>query len=238
MTYNPWPIGNVPEHLQRPELKQLKELGYQFNDPREVITLFENKVAKFAGSKYAVAVDCCTHALELSLRYELESKVLRYDDPISIPRHTYISCALMITQIGFELMFHDEEWDGMYRIVPSNVYDAAVTWNKEMYIKNSLFCLSFQIKKRIPIGKGGMVLTDDKEAADWIRLAAYDGRDLTTPYNSKEHIKLSNGRHYYMEPESAARGIILMDNIKEQGNTGNFSMYPNVEQMLNNVYER
>ena len=31
---------------------------------------FEEKVADFFGAPYAVAVDCCTHAIELCLRYK------------------------------------------------------------------------------------------------------------------------------------------------------------------------
>ena len=34
------------------------------------ITKFENEVASFFGSPYAVAVDCCTHGLELCLRQQ------------------------------------------------------------------------------------------------------------------------------------------------------------------------
>ena len=36
----------------------------------EAVSKFEKKVAEFYGAPYAVAVDCCTHALELCLRYE------------------------------------------------------------------------------------------------------------------------------------------------------------------------
>ena len=35
---------------------------------------FENAIAKFFGAPYAVAVDCCTHGLELCLRYTKEKK--------------------------------------------------------------------------------------------------------------------------------------------------------------------
>ena len=44
--YTSWPIGQVPKHLQRPELDQVKELGYDWDDPRDVIDMFEEKVAK------------------------------------------------------------------------------------------------------------------------------------------------------------------------------------------------
>ena len=40
----------------------------------DIITKFENIIAKFFGSKYAIAVDSCTHGLELALRYRNEKK--------------------------------------------------------------------------------------------------------------------------------------------------------------------
>ena len=57
--YNVWPVGKLPKKWQRPELDQLTKAGYNWDDPRDVIDIFEKKVAKFAGSKYAVALDCC-----------------------------------------------------------------------------------------------------------------------------------------------------------------------------------
>ena len=49
-----------------------------------VIEQFENKIADFYGSPYAVAVDCCTHGLELCLR---QQKIKHY----TVPKRTYIS---------------------------------------------------------------------------------------------------------------------------------------------------
>ena len=42
--YNPWPLGKLPEGFQRPEIDQLKEAGYEINDPRDAVTIFENKM--------------------------------------------------------------------------------------------------------------------------------------------------------------------------------------------------
>ena len=39
------------------------------------ITEFEEEVAKFFGAPYAVAVDCCTHGVELSLRLTKATKI-------------------------------------------------------------------------------------------------------------------------------------------------------------------
>ena len=47
--YKSWPLGKLPPEFQRPELDQLKKAGYKFGDPREVVDMFEKKVAKFAG---------------------------------------------------------------------------------------------------------------------------------------------------------------------------------------------
>lgn len=200
--YNPWPLGHIHEDLQRPELAKLKTLGYKFTDPREVIELFENKVANFAGSKYAVAVDCCSHGIFLSLKY------LNATGTISIPAQTYISVPMQILHSGCKVKFEDIHWKGMYQLKPYPIFDSAVRWNKGMY-QGGFQVLSFQIKKRIPIGRGGMILTDDKSAYDWLKKASYDFRDLTIPY--PQNIYEFVGWHYYMTPEDAARGLILMD---------------------------
>ena len=61
--FNSWPSGKLPKEFQRPELDYIKTQGYEWNDPRDVVDIFERKVAEFAGSKYAVSVDCCTHGV-------------------------------------------------------------------------------------------------------------------------------------------------------------------------------
>jgi dTDP-4-amino-4,6-dideoxygalactose transaminase len=237
--YNSWPLGKVPKELQRPELDQIRERGYQWEDPRDVIDIFEKKVAAFAGSRYAVSVDCCTHAMELSLRLLLENQEVPRGATITIPSHTYISAALMPLQLGFQVEFEDLAWSGIYQLKGTRVYDGAVRWRKGMYVgANALQALSFQIKKRIPIGRGGMILCDRQADFEWLKLASYDGRDLTLPYTDKNHLKLF-GYHYYMTPEDAARGIILMDAVGAEGGDGadsaSSTTYPDVQQMMENA---
>jgi TP901 family phage tail tape measure protein len=55
--FNSWPNGQIPEHKQRPELQQVRELGYDWKDARDAVDMFEQKVAAFAGAKYGVAVE-------------------------------------------------------------------------------------------------------------------------------------------------------------------------------------
>lgn len=230
--YNSWPLGKLPKEFQRLEPEQLRQLGYEWDDPRDIIGIFEHKVKEFAGSKYAVAVDCCSHAIFLSLKYFQFRWFMGTDfQEITIPTHTYISVPQTIIHAGLTVKYKDLEWSGAYNLYPTNVWDAAVRWTKGMYIPDSLMCLSFQIKKRVPIGRGGMILTNDKEAYDWLKLASYDGRDLDTPYNSKGHVKMI-GWHYYMTPEDAARGIILMDQVPEiNEDQGSYLNYTNIEHI-------
>lgn len=230
MSYNPWPLGQLPLAYRRREPEQVKALGFEWEDPRDLIDIFEKKVAAFAGSKFAVATDCCTHAMELSLRYLIEIGEIK-DYTVKIPKNTYISLPQMLRRLGFNIEFLSFVWTGCYYILGTRVIDGAVRWRPNMYIPGSLQCLSFQIKKRIPIGRGGMILCDSEEEYNWLKLASYDGRDLNLPYDHPDHVKM-DGFHYYMEPESAARGLILMSSILPGEDTGNSTNYPDVSKMI------
>ena len=204
--YKQWPLGQLPSELQRPELNQLKNKGYSFSNPTEVVDIFEKKVADFCESKFAVAVDCCSNAIFLILKY--------INDPqkIKIPYFTYASVPMQILHAGYEFEFVDKKWSGTYKLDPLDVWDFAGRWTKGMY-EGGFAALSFQIKKRLPIGRGGMILCDDYDAYRWFKRACYDGRDLDNNYMDDDIEML--GWHMYMTPEDAARGIILMDNIPE-----------------------
>ena len=56
----------------------------------QVIKDFEQEIAKFFGAPYAVATDCCTHGVELSLRYTKATE-------INVPKRTYLSICLLYT---------------------------------------------------------------------------------------------------------------------------------------------
>ncbi len=234
--YNEWPLGRLPQEFQRPELDKIKEMGYNWSDPRDVIDIFEKKVAEFAGSKYAVVLDCCSNGIFLSLKYLQSIGELSKDVKITIPNQTYVSVPMQIIHSGNKFELEDIDWSGIYQLKGTRIWDGAGRFTKNMFVGgNSLQVLSFQIKKIIPIGRGGMILTDDESAYKWLKLACYDGRDLETPYTDDSHVKLL-GYHMYMTPEDAARGIILMDNRPEVNNDcQNNTMYPHLNKMLKNI---
>tara|TARA_B100001094_G_scaffold206281_1_gene200177 strand:+ start:2951 stop:3541 length:591 start_codon:yes stop_codon:yes gene_type:complete len=164
----------------------------------EIITEFEKQVAEFFGSPYAVAVDCCTHAIELCLRDQEIKK-------ISVPHRTYISVPFLASKLGIELRWRDEVWQDYYFIGDTNIIDAAVLWEKNSYIPNTFMCLSFQFRKHLSLGRGGMILTNDEEAALRLKKMSYDGRLPDIPWREQDISSI--GYHYYMTPETAQLGL-------------------------------
>jgi dTDP-4-amino-4,6-dideoxygalactose transaminase len=215
--YKQWPLGLLPEELQRPELSELKKMGYNWDNTNDVINIFESKVAEFCGSKYGVAVDCCSNALFLILKY------INKKEKIIIPYHTYASVPMQILHAGYEYEFVENKWSGVYKLEPFDIWDAAGRWTKDMF-QGEFMALSFQIKKRLPIGRGGMILCNDFEAYKWFKKSCYDGRDLEKNYLDDDIDMI--GWHMYMTPEDAARGIILMDKISDvNDDSHNYNSY-------------
>ena len=116
---------------------------------------------------------------------------------------------MTIIHAGCTPKFVNVTWYGHYQLKPFPIYDGAMTFHKGMYLPGSFYCLSFHHRKLLPIGKGGMILTDDEKAYNWFLKARYEGRDSSEPY-SKDNI-CSIGWNMYMTPEDAARGVLLFD---------------------------
>ena len=161
---------------------------------------FEDKIAEFYGSKYAVAVDCCTHAIELCLRYT-------QSDYVTFPTRTYISVPFLGEKLNLKWSWDPKEWIEYYYIGNTKIIDAAVLWKKDSYIPGTLMCLSFQFQKHLSLGRGGMILTDDKYAAEQLKKMSYDGRLPDKPWRNQNIGSM--GYHYYMTPETAERGLFV-----------------------------
>ena len=179
-------------------------MGNAFDSVRD----FEKVVAEYAGSKYAVAVDSCSNALFLCcLRANVKDKI------VTIPCRTYPSVPCAIIHAGGKVNFEDITWSGLYELKPFAIYDGAKRFCRNMYVQNSLHCLSFHIKKHIPLGRGGMILTNNKDDYEWLKLMRFDGREECTLTEQKNINVL--GWNFYMSPELASRGLWLMGNIKD-----------------------
>jgi dTDP-4-amino-4,6-dideoxygalactose transaminase len=163
----------------------------------EKIKLFEESVAEFFGAPYAIAVDSCTHGVELSLRLTKSNKIY-------VPKNTYISIPFLSNKLNIELEWKDENWQDYYYLT-NNVIDAAVLWKKNSYIPNTLMSVSFQYQKHLSLGRGGIILTDNFEKAIELKKMSYDGRLPNKPWR-EQNIE-TVGYHYYMTPETAELGL-------------------------------
>lgn len=175
-------------------------------NPYKIVKMFEEQMATYTRAKYAISVDSCTNAIFLCCKY------LNVKDVI-IPSKTYLSVPMSIIHAGGNVIFDKRKeannWKGTYQLKPYPIYDAAKRMTSNMYIKNSYMCLSFHIKKHINIGKGGMILTDNKKAAEWFKKARYEGR--SEKYYKDDDINML-GWNMYMTPEQAARGLSILQN--------------------------
>lgn len=169
------------------------------------VTEFENKVANFFGAKFAIAVDSCTHGVELCLRYTKT-------ETIACPKRTYLSIPFLSYKLGIKLEWKDQNWLDYYYLTP-NIIDAAVLWKANSYIPDTFMSLSFQYQKHLSLGRGGMILTDNEEAATELKKMSYDGRLPNIPWRD-QNIR-TVGYHYYMTPETAQLGLDKLDKAIE-----------------------
>jgi dTDP-4-amino-4,6-dideoxygalactose transaminase len=182
------------------------------HNPYEIVRMFEEEMSFYTGAKYAISVDSCTNALFLICKY-LNVK------EVTIPSKTYLSVPMSIITAGGEVVFDkrsdSNHWVGVYQLKPYAIYDAAKRLTSNMYIPGSYMGLSFHIKKRLGIGKGGMILTDDESAMQWFKKARYEGR--SEKYYKDDNIE-TMGWNMYMTPQQAAQGLCLMQNLPTHNN--------------------
>jgi dTDP-4-amino-4,6-dideoxygalactose transaminase len=173
----------------------------------EKIKEFEEKLAEFTGAPFAVMTDCCTHAIELCLRYD------RVREVVMTP-WTYLSIPMTMHKLGIKYYYKEEEWTGEYRFHGTRIWDSARRLEKGMYRSGQMQCLSFGHDKPLHIGRGGAILLDDQAAYDAIICMRYDGRDLNIkPWVEQQQFRV--GYHYKPTPEEAMQGTALLEGLKE-----------------------
>ena len=178
------------------------------SDPWDTVTEFEDKLAEYTGSKYAVCVDSCSNAMFLCMKY-----LGITGQTITLPKHTYASTPMQCIHAGNSIRFEDIEWSGEYHLGNSPVVDAATRFCKGMYKQGTYYCVSFHHRKTLKIGRGGVILTDNKEFVDWCRPMIYDGRHKYIMHDVDDYECI--GYHMYMTPEDAAIGLTKLASIAD-----------------------
>jgi dTDP-4-amino-4,6-dideoxygalactose transaminase len=186
----------------------------------EKIAEFESALAKFTGAPYAVMTDCCTHAIELCLRYDNIQRV-------TFPAHTYLSIPMTMHKLDITYNYTDKLWIGEYQFIGTRIWDSARLLKQDMYRPGQLQCLSFGHSKPLEIGRGGAVLTDDAEVYCTLKHQCYDGRDLSiSPWEQQKIFKV--GYHYKPTIEEAVKGLELLPFVDQEPK---YKEYPDLREV-------
>ena len=172
---------------------------------------FEKSLSEYTGAPYVVTLDNMSNGLFLALYYEHKIKE-RTEKIITIPSRTYPSVPCEIIHAGLKVGFEPVEGKtikGPYQLKGSNVWDSALRFTADMYVPNTHQCISFTGPyKHFKLSKGGAILTDDYESYLWFKRARYSGRRECS-YHDDYFDML--GWNFYMMPELATRGLLLMN---------------------------
>jgi dTDP-4-amino-4,6-dideoxygalactose transaminase len=178
----------------------------------DITNEFEKRLSDYTGAPYVVTVDNQSNALFLALYYENYVKKSITSEYITIPSRTYPSVPCEIIHAGLKVKFKPVKGKtikGAYNLEGSNVWDSALSFTSDMYKSKTHMCISFTGPyKHFKLSKGGAILTDDHEAYLWFRRARYSGRRECS-YHDDYFDML--GWNFYMMPELAARGLLLMN---------------------------
>ena len=193
------------------------------------IEQFELALAEYTGAPYAIMTDCCTHAIEMCLRYD-KIKACTFTP------FTYLSIPMTMHKLGIKYDYygdnvsHRQHWVGEYKFEGTRIWDSARRLEENMYRPGMMQCLSFGHDKPLHIGRGGAILLDDTDAYETIIRMRYDGRDLDIkPWEQQQEFKL--GFHYKPTPEEAIQGLALLEGLKEFPQEPKMVSYPDLRKI-------
>lgn len=188
---------------------------------------FEKALAEYTGAPYAVMTDCCTHAIEMCLRYKKVKKV-------QFSAFTYLSIPMTMHKLNIDYELVPEKWSGEYRFYGTDIWDSARLLAPNMYRQGMMQCLSFGHNKPLQIGRGGAILLDDGEAYGVLLRQRYDGRDLQyQPWEMQRVFDV--GYHYKPTIEEARSGF---EKLKTHNSIITQGSYPDLREITINYFER
>jgi dTDP-4-amino-4,6-dideoxygalactose transaminase len=188
----------------------------------DAIEDFEQALGKLTGAPYVVMTDCCTHALELCLRYE---KITR----CKFTAFTYLSVPMTMHKLNISYgLTADNDWVGEYQILSTRIWDSARLLRANMYRAGQMQCLSFGYSKPLDIGRGGAILLDDKVAYHKLIQQRSDGRDLRIkPWQDQKVFEV--GYHYRPTIEEAVRAMEKLPTVDQEPK---HVLYPDLRKII------
>jgi len=183
-----------------------------------IIEKFEKNLACFTGAPYVIATDCCTHAIELCMRFD---KIKKID---SVTCYTYLSVPMVLVKLGIEFSYNDERWIGEYQFKGTRIWDSARLLHPRMHRKGQLQCVSFGNGKPLDNKRGGAILCSTNKEYEILKQMSFDGRNLK--HKKWVDQKVFNvGYHYNMAVEHAETCNKLLEKYKKKS-----SHLPHIEE--------
>lgn len=209
-------------------MKQIQD----YKNPFDAILDFESAIAKFTGAPYVVTIDCCTHAIEISLRLTYTHGTLKF------PARTYISVPMTMSKLDIPYEMHDAEWTGEYLFENTKIWDSARLFSPNMYRPGFVQCISFGRSKPLTIGYGGCLLTDNQELYESASRMRSDGRNLFkySPWITQQ--RFEEGYHYWMRPEHCVLGLNKLEQQQFTEQTPDLYNYPDCRIMQIDKYKK
>jgi len=190
------------------------------------ILKFEKELATYTGAPYAIMTDCCTHAIELCLRYDRVREC-------SFTPFTYLSMPMTMHKLEIQYTYHDHDWQrwiGEYPFVGTRIWDSARRLEPNMYQPGQMQCVSFGHSKPLPVGRGGAIILDDTRAYNHIIQMRYDGRNLAvSPWQDQQVFAV--GYHYRPTIEEAELASALLKGLIDSPKAPEFVEYPDLRKI-------
>jgi len=172
---------------------------------------FEEKFAEYVGAKYAIATDSLTSGLVA---------VVDMLEPTScnIPTCTFISVANTLKKFNVPIQFRDEWVAGDYYLIATDkgdIIDSAHVLERDVCKKEpeAIWLFSFHSTKLLTTGKGGMITTNSKEQANFLRTMVNNGRIYAN--NTYEYVVHTTGWNFYMTDIAAILGLAQLERLDE-----------------------
>lgn len=196
-----------------------------YSDPFDAVLDFERAVAHYTGAPYCISTDCCSHAIEIAFRLTFDNNMVMF------PARTYLSVPMTLHKLNIPYMMTDEEWCQEYEFKGSRIWDSARRFERHMYRDGQVQCISFGRTKPLQIGRGGCILTDNRELYEAASRMRMDGRDIFKYKPWAKQGTFAVGYHYYMRPEDCVTGLNLLLNKKFTEQLAEHYNYPDCREL-------
>jgi len=203
----------------------MKELS-DYRTPEGALYEFEAELSKFVGATGVIVTDSCTNAIELGLRYSTPKMYA------TIPPNCHFTIPMTLKKLGIEYMTSEDNWENEFRIQGSSVYVAENTLAKDMFqtenpAQKKIVCISLGPDSPLGLEGGGAILTNDKAAYEYLKLAANNGRDLKVD-NWEDQKEFTVGYNYGMRPADAIAGLNKLANEEINSSDYGYKNYPDI----------